>query len=218
MFVVVAVGIGAILLAQHLLAGQRRKLLAGWAQQKGWSFREGKSRDVDDRYPFFKCLHRGHSRYGHNFVHGRHGPHDVMAFDYHYVTGHGKNRQTHRMSAAILTSPVPLKPLVIRPEGLLDKLGDMFGFDDIDFESAEFSRKFCVLADDRRWAYDVLHPRAMELLLQSSRHRIQFAGHEAIIWRSKRYDPAGFESAIDLLSQLLGMLPEYVVQQQLETM
>ena len=43
--------------------------------------------------------------------------------------------------------------------------GEFFGHDDIDFESAEFSRNFYVKSSDRKWAFDILHARAMEFLL-----------------------------------------------------
>ena len=37
-----------------------------------------------------------------------------------------------------------------------------FGFDDVDFESAEFSRKWHVGAQDREFAYQVFHPKMIE--------------------------------------------------------
>ena len=55
--------------------------------------------------------------------------------------------------------------LLIRPEGFFDKVAGAFGFDDIDFESEEFSRAFFVKSSDKRFAYDVLHPRMLELLM-----------------------------------------------------
>ena len=49
-------------------------------------------------------------------------------------------------------------------------------FDDIDFESDEFSRKFYVQSSDRKFAYDVLHPRMMEFLLQTTPPMIDVEG------------------------------------------
>jgi hypothetical protein len=39
--------------------------------------------------------------------------------------------------------PWPSPTLLVRPEGLLDKLAGIVGVDDIDFESSEFSKRFC---------------------------------------------------------------------------
>jgi hypothetical protein len=49
--------------------------------------------------------------------------------------------------------------LLIRREDIGDKLIGGLGFDDIDFESEEFSRDFWVKSDNRRHAYGVIHPR-----------------------------------------------------------
>ena len=45
-------------------------------------------------------------------------------------------------STIVVESDVVLEPLFIRPERLFDKVKEFVGIDDIDFESAEFSRKF----------------------------------------------------------------------------
>jgi len=109
----------------------------------------------------------------------------LLAFDYHYEThstdskGHRRTNH-HHFSAVILASALPLKPLFIRAEGFFDKLTEFVGFDDIDFESAEFSRKFYVKAKDRRWAYDVIHARTMEFLLSMPRFTIQFDRNNVI--------------------------------------
>ena len=46
----------------------------------------------------------------------------MTAFDYHYVTGHGKNRRVHNLSALVIQSPHALKPLYIRPENIFANL------------------------------------------------------------------------------------------------
>jgi hypothetical protein len=60
-----------------------------------------------------------------------------------------------------------LPTLFIRREGIFDALSRAFGFDDIDFESVEFSKRFYVKSSDKRFAYDVIHPPVMEYLLAS---------------------------------------------------
>ena len=44
----------------------------------------------------------------------------------------------------------------------------------IEFESIEFNRRFFVSSPNRRWAYDVIHPRTMEFLLGSPPIAIEF--------------------------------------------
>ena len=212
---VVGIAIVVILIFQSF-AIQRRKKLAAYAKSKGWQFSFAKDTKLKNRYPSFKCLHRGHTRYAFNIMQGVKDKRNITAFDYHYVTGHGKQRSVHHFSALVLQSPVPLKSLYIRPEHIFDKMSDFFGFNDIDFESAEFSRKFYVKAQDRRWAYDVIHQRTIEYLLKAPKFHIQFDTKEIIAWRNNRFTVQDFDDAFDLIQELLSRLPDYVKKQQLE--
>ena len=100
-----------------------------------------------------------------------------------------------------------LKTLSIRAENFFDKVKGTFGFDDIDFESAEFSRKFWVTAKDKRWAYDVIHQETMELLLKAPRFALEFEGPHALARRAKRFKPFEFDQAIELLWGVLDRIP-----------
>jgi len=207
--------IGALIAYSFYAAAQRRKLLAQWAHSRLLHFNSGKDYGMDSRFPDFKCLHRGRSRAAFNIVTGRLGEHPVTAFDYRYTTGSGKNRRTHRFSAMIVSAPFPLKPLFIRREGFFDKVTEFFGADDIDFESAEFSRKFFVKSPDKKWAYDVIHQRMMEYLLSGPKFSIQMNGDSIIAWRDNNVlSPDDFESAFGLIEGMLERLPDYLVKQQ----
>jgi hypothetical protein len=146
-----------------------------------------------------------------------------LGFDYHYETystdSKGR-RQTHHhhFSAVILGSSFLLKPLHIDRENMLTRLADALGFDDIDFESAEFSRTFRVKSPDRKWAYAVLHPRAMEFLMSGPAYALTLALNGAIAHRSSRFTPAQFAEAADLLSGLLDLMPDYLVREQQQAM
>jgi hypothetical protein len=195
-------------------AAQRRKAMSEWAHRRDLAFNPSKTYDMDSRFPDFKCLHRGRSRHAHNIITGQLGGRGITAFDYRYTTGSGKNRTTHSFSAIIVTAPFPLKPLFIRREGFFDKVTEFFGADDIDFESAEFSRKFFVKSTDKKWAYDVIHQRMMEYLLTAPKFAIQFAGNSIIAWNKSKFTPDDFQSAFDLIEGMIQRLPEYLVKQQ----
>jgi len=215
-FLIVPLVVGVLVYGLYR-AAQRRKVLRAWAAQNGLSFDRSHDGSMDNRFPDFRCLHHGRSRYAYNCMYGPHRDRQVLAFDYHYVTGSGKNRTTHTFSAVILASPVPLEPLHIRSEGFFDRVGEFFGFDDIDFESAQFSREFRVTSPDRRWAYDVIHARMMEYLLAAPRMSIQFDSGHVIVWQGGRtFSPAQFTDSLELAHGILDRLPDYLVQQQKE--
>ncbi|NJN14634.1 MAG: DUF3137 domain-containing protein, partial [Planctomycetes bacterium] len=112
----------------------------------------------------------GSNRYAYNVLAGRTGERDLWIFDHHHETysTDSKGRRTthhHHVTCLLLQHDLDLGNLRLRPEHLFDKLKAAFGFDDIDFESAEFSRRFHVSGEDRKLAYDVFHPRMIEYLL-----------------------------------------------------
>jgi len=213
--VVLILVVGAILIAVAAwFSAKRRKELAAWAMAKGLAFRPGRDAGFDEMYHNFGCLRRGHSRSAHNIVEGDWDGRRVTAFDYRYVTGSGKHRQTHHFSAVIVRSDVALKPLRIRAENVFDRVTEFFGVDDIDFESAEFSRAFHVKAPDKRWAYDLLHQRTIEFLLSKPKFSLECDENHVIAWRNRRFDSETFESAIAVVEGILDGIPEYLVRQQ----
>ncbi len=52
-----------------------------------------------------------------------------------------------------------------RPERYLDRLGNFFGSNDLDFEDQDFSNKYYVRASPEKFGYDFFHPRMMQLFL-----------------------------------------------------
>ena len=200
-------------------AEKRRKALAAWARSRGLSYSADHDDSMEERFCAFDCLEEGSDRYAYNVMGGDWGGRELLGFDYHYETSSTDskgNRTTSdwHFSAVILTSEVPLRPLFIRPEGFLDRVSQFLGFDDIDFESAEFSRKFYVKSPDKRWAYDVIHQRTMEFLLSMPTFTLRFDRHHVMAWRSSTFEPGEFSAAAELVAGILDRLPEYVVRQQ----
>jgi hypothetical protein len=167
LFVLVIV-VAAVLSARQ--ARKRREAMARLADSLGLQFSPDKDHSVDEQYPFLDKLGQGSNRYAFNSLSGQHQGQSVHLFDYHYETHSHDSKgrsQTHHhyFSFFILRLPGQFPELTIAREGLLSKLAQAVGYDDIDFESAEFSRKFCVRSRDKKFAYDICHPRMMEYLL-----------------------------------------------------
>jgi hypothetical protein len=136
----------------------------------------------------------------------------VRMGDFRYVTGHGKHRQTHNISYALFHLPFAGTPdLLIRKEHLGDKLVGGIGFDDIDFESEEFSRKFWVKSGDKRFAYDVVHPGMMEFLLEGPTPHVEIVGDTCLVLEGwGRWDPDTFEGAPGWFQAFLERWPEHL--------
>ena len=205
----------------HLQQQKRIADLRAVAAENGWNFDPSRVHHHDSTYSQFSVFTQGHSRYAYNTmygfleVEGQAWP--VLMGDYHYkiTSGSGKNRSTttYNLSYAIIEVPYSGVPtLTIRKEHFFDKVASFFGFDDIDFESAEFSDKFSVKSSNKKFAYDVIHPQMMEFLLYSSPPTIELSmGHCCLYHGTKVWTPPQFRQEIDWARDFFGHWPGHVV-------
>jgi hypothetical protein len=199
----------------HKKEQERLAAMRGWAAERGLFFNEEKVRGFDDEYPGFDCLGSGRNRYAHNIMVGTLDGLEAKLFDYHYQTrsrdSKGRTRtRTHRFSAVLVHPGFAIRPITVRREGMFDKVKAAFGWDDINFESAEFSRRYYVACEDKRWAYDVIHGKIMDLLLKARKYTIEGDGQAMMIRMGEsRFDLAGFERAFGVLAKILREIPEH---------
>ena len=207
--------IAVVAVLSYLSAQKRRQAMMDLATRLGLQFDPGKNWDLARRYDFLDKLRAGSNRYAFNTLSGTYQDHRVTVFDYHYEThstdskGH---RQTHHhyFSCFLLHLPRSFPELVIAREGFFSKVAQAFGYDDIDFESHEFSRKFCVRSPDKKFAYDVCNARMMEYLLANSDLTIEIEGPALAISFNSRLSPEQIESNLMRLISVRSLLPDYL--------
>ncbi len=92
----------------------------------------------------FKLFSQGRSKRIQNMIHGQTEEVDLGIFDYQYTTGSGKHAHTSRQSVICFQSPrLQLPDFVLRPGSVFDRIGGVFGYRDIDFDThPAFSRDF----------------------------------------------------------------------------
>lgn len=213
----VVVALIAALYLSYVQAKKRRLALSGLARELGWSFNSEKDRDLDGLR--FGLFDRGRSRAAFNTLQG------VMEIggrryqarmgDYTFTEGSGKHQRTYRLSYALITLPFPFVPdLDIRSENILDKVAGAIGFDDIDFESAEFSDKFHVKSPDKRFAYNVIHARMMEFLLKVEAPAIQIRDRDVLLTDGAgRWDTDAFRRKLWWAREFFELWPSHVIDQ-----
>jgi hypothetical protein len=215
----IIVGVVAVIVVLAVLgyinAQKRRQAMLELAAWLGLRFDPGNDRDLARRYSFLDKLRAGSNRYAFNILSGDYQGHGVTAFDYHYETHSTDSkgrRQTHHhyFSCFILRLPRSFPELVIGREGFFSKIAQAFGYDDIDFESHEFSRKFCVRSPDKKFAYDVCHARMMEYLLANDDLTIEIDQNSLALTFGSRLTPERIEPNLKRLVTLRSLLPEYL--------
>jgi len=194
----------------YLSSLKRREAMMAVATKLGLSFRPHKDRSLARRYRFLNKLRRGSNRYAYNILSGRYQGHDVILFDYHYKTGSGKNTHHHHFSFFILHMAASFPELVIGPEGFFSKIAQAVGYDDIDFESHEFSRRFCVRSRDKKFAYDVCNGRMIEYLLSNADLTIEIEDNVLAVSFRSRLSPEQIEPNVHRLMTVRSLMPDYL--------
>jgi hypothetical protein len=222
-FIVVAILIALSIYWSHQQQLRRRNELTALANQLGWTFDAKHESAHDERYPQFSVFQQGHSRYAYNTLRGQLDAGErawpVQMGDYHYqvTTNNGKSSstRTYVFSYLIMHLPYGSTPsLAIRREGMFDKLAGAFGFNDIDFESDEFSRRFHVKSGDKRFAYDVIHPRMMEFLLESDPPVIEIDGGTCCLNdRGATWTPEEFRELLEWIGEFFALWPRHITTQ-----
>jgi hypothetical protein len=198
-------------------AKQRREAMASLAAGLGLRFSPDNDSDMAERYGFLDRLSQGSNRYAFNTLSGRYKENEVCIFDYHYEThstdskGH-RHTHHHYFSFFILRLPRAFPELTIVREGLLSKIAQTFGYDDIDFESHEFSSLFCVRSRDKRFAYDVCNARMIEYLLANRDISIEIEREALALAFDKRLAPEAIATNLDRLIEIRSRLPPYLME------
>jgi|FLOH01.1.fsa_nt_gi hypothetical protein len=189
---------------------RRREEFGQWAAAHGWKYNHQRDPSIRLRYGFLDRLQVGHSRMGYSLLTGPWQGFRAAAFTFRYTTGSGKNQQTHHFCVALLHLEQDFEELRIYPENMLSRFGQSFGFEDIDFESLEFSRAFTVRSRDRKFAYDFCHTGMMEFLLEYRDTALELEGDTLALFRNRQLTAADLEPMLQRLVAIRGQMPEYL--------
>jgi len=123
---------------------KRTAALAVLAHELGLEFFTGADAPFVGPWSSYYLFEQGRSKTFANVMYGKVEGVEAAIFDYSYITGNGKNRYHHHQTVVCLRSAdLHLPFFALRPEGIFHKLGQLFGYQDIDFVThAEFSRKY----------------------------------------------------------------------------
>lgn len=213
-FVIIIIGV----IVQHIQLRKRREGLEALAIRLGLDFNPDTDCDIPMQFGFLKQFNQGENRYAQNIISGLYQQNPVLAFDYHYETishdakGH-REVHDHWFSFFILTVPAMFPDLTIRREGFFTKIAEVFGYQDIKFESAEFSKTFCVRSPDKKFAYDVCNAKMMEYLLANRDLSIEIENQAVVLAFDSRIALEKFELNLQRLIEIRSRLPEYLFVQ-----
>jgi len=204
--------VAGISVAVFLWEKKRRDALIALARERGLRFYKNDPFDLPSTYGATQLCNKGHSKRASNVIAGRVGDGEVRYFDYKYTVGSGKNSHTYNRSACAFHAPYCFTRLFVRPENLLDKAAGMLGFEDIDLDYAEFNSKYYVSCEDKKFAYDVLHQRAMEFFVSRPGITMEMTWNFILMNYDGRLSPDEIGRLISDAEAFCDMLPNYLKQ------
>jgi len=228
----VAVGGGVIyliILAARRAAEReraRKAALAAWAGAAGFELYEELTAEVEKRFKGLVDIGRGHDRAATDVLVRRAAP-ATYFYRYFYKTwetrvvtytdsnGHIQTRtetyeESHHQRYLMIELSAAFPDLVIRPESWFEKLAALVGFDDIDFESEEFSRRYYVKSKQREFAYAVIHPQMMEYLLAHVGSLELVGGRMLLSANWNDHTAAGCRQTLSFAAGFVERIPEFV--------
>lgn len=134
------------------------------------------------------------------------------AFQYSYTTGSGKNRTTHYYTVAYVDLPVYAPGFEISGEDIFDKIGKVFGGQDIDLEYADFNDMFRIKSPDEKFTHDVLHPNMMEWFTAVQPPGFQWQGNRIVLYKSGTLETNFVLNSRAQIDQFWKLVPDFVKQ------
>jgi len=186
-------GTAAIIVAGIRMEKRRVEEVRTVAAAMGFTFHEPAPADTLAQWvgalPLFD---RGHSRRSLCSLVGEIAGTPVVLIDYRYVTGSGKSQQVHMQTVAVFTQlGRGLPDIDLCPENILHRIGQVFGYQDIDFDtSEEFSKQYLLRGTDESAIRAAFGPEVLSFLAGQPGWSVQAReGRLAVFRQGKRAKP-----------------------------
>ena len=212
-FVIAIIGLGILLyFYNRKKERERTEQLRAVAAQLAWNFAEESPLNMIAGLEQFTLFNQGHSKQIKNFMYGEANGVKAAVFDYTFVTGSGKHRQTHNQSVTYL-EPANLRVpyFSLRPEGFMTKIFQAFGYQDIDFgQRPEFSKQYLLRGQDEPAIRQAFNDRLLSFFESYHGTCVDGGGNQLFVFRAgHRYLPHEIQSQLALALNIFSLLPRY---------
>jgi hypothetical protein len=188
---------------------KRLEALTAACQGMGLAFEPEGDLDAFRAQGDLPLYNHGHSKKVKNVMIGRAGERDLRLFDYQYTTGSGKNSHTWMQSVALFPGAGERLPeLLLAPENLFHKIGQVFGYQDIDFDtSPDFSSHYLLRGPDEMAIRSTMSADALAFFGQHQGWHVEVKDRTVGIYRAgKRCQPEDFQTFLAETQDVLRVL------------
>lgn len=179
--------IGLVIWIGHVMEKKRTQAMKVAADAMGYAFEEQRP-DLIGELGAFHLFQQGRSKRLRNVISGSQGGVAFKIFDYRYTIGSGKNSQTIRQTVAHVRSDrLRLPGFALRPENIFHKIGGVFGYQDIDFDShPTFSKKYLLRGQEEQEIRQAFAPHVLDHFDQNHGLSVEGFGEELVVYRGGR--------------------------------
>ena len=191
---------------------ERTLILQKTAAQLGWSFMATAPLNMIPGLERFALFNQGHGKQIKNFMYGEASGTKAAVFDYIYVTGYGKNRQTHSQSVVYLEPTYLTLPyFTLRPENFLLKVFAALGYQDIDFgQRPEFSRQYILRGPDEQTIRRSFTDQVLSFYETYGGTSTDGGGNQLFLFRGGyRFQPNEIQGYVGLALNAANLFPRY---------
>jgi hypothetical protein len=111
-----------------------------------------------------------------------------------------------------LRVPIDFEPMDFRPLGVTDALDTFLGMHGIEFESAEFNKRYFVTCENQKFAFDLVHPELIEYLMSVPGIRLQLGGPFIMASKEGFFESKELRDIKQMLERFVEIIPDYVKQ------
>jgi hypothetical protein len=143
---------------------------------------------------------KGRNRRVNNLIQGRMGNTKVSLCDYRYTSRSGKSSRTYRQTVVVIEADdLQLPSFMLIPENVFHKIGDMFGYHDIDFAThPDFSSRYLLKGSDESWIRQVFHDDVLKFYQHQAHVSTEGIGSVLIYYRAhQRLAPDQWKAFMD---------------------
>lgn len=209
-FALVAVLLGGGIIGGIVLHEKRRTAaLAQLAESLGLEFSTKGDSLLQDELKDLPLFTSGHGKKLTNLMQGESRDVTLAVFDYQYTTDSGEDSSTFRQTVACFrTLRMPLPPFSLRPEHFFHKLGQIFGYQDIDFPShPKFSKRYLLRGQDEESVRRVFEEPVLDHFEQQTGVCLESDGSRLIYYRSsKRIKPLELRGFLEEAFAIYGLV------------
>ena len=208
-FYVILAVIAAFVGARYYADKRRKQAMAGVAQQLGLEFEESVDDGMLERFSDLHLFGKGSNRKVLNLMTARRSRVEIMIFDYRYQQGGGKNRRSSTQTVvAFELVGMDLPGFECRSENVFHKIGQVFGYQDIDFDDdPEFSKSMVLRGEDVSRIRQMMNRDIRNFIKENKELSVEGKHNLLLVYRhAKQIKPDRIVQALDTAESLRGML------------